>query len=403
MRFDVVVVGAGIGGAALALMLGRRGWHVAIVERDNSAPVMVRPEILWGATVDALDRFGIRDEIAGTAGLRVDAIEIGGAKPWLRITHEDFAAVGVDAYSTNPSMTRAAITRAALSTGNVEIHRGVVVEDLVRDDGRVTGVRGRRGETPLAFEASLVVGDDGGGSIVRTKLGIGIALNTFPIEFVTAKIAQWPLPPHRARIWVDPRGLRDRLPAAGFIPWPSGEGVLLVPLPPGRAKRLFAQPPETFWNELHRVTPMAGAMKEQLEFPRDFTRVARPFGHAQSYSANGAVLIGDAAHPMTPAGGQGANAAIWDALALAGILDTAFRGGGVTREHLLAYERLRRPSNEASVSISRAARRAFRFAQFLPLTLLLPFVAKTAEALGWPKRRVIRSFSTTFVHPTESR
>ena len=398
MQFDVVVVGAGIGGAALALMLGRRGRRVAIVERESAAPVMVRPEILWGATVEALDRFGIRKDIAGSASVQLHGIEIGGAKPWLSISHEDFAVAGVDAYSTNPSMTRDAITRAALATGNVEIHRGVVVEDLVRDDGRVTGVRGRRGETPLAFEATLVVGDDGGGSIVRTKLGSGIALDTFPIEFVTAKIAQWPLPPHRARIWIDLSGLRDRLPAAGFVPWPAGEGVLLVPLTPEKAKRLFAEPAETFWNELDRVTPMAGAMRAQLEFPRDFTRVTRPFGHAHSYSAHGAVLIGDAAHPMTPAGGQGANAAIWDALALAGILDTAFRGGGVTREHLLAYERLRRPSNEASVSISRTARRAFRFAQFLPLTLLLPLVAKTAEALGWPKRRVIRSFSTTFVH-----
>src|SRR5688572_14907312 len=143
---------------------------------------------------------------------------------------------------------------------------------------------------------------------------------------------------------------------------------------------------------------MAAALREQLEFPRDFTRVARPFGHAESYVANGAALIGDAAHPMTPAGGQGANASIWDALALAEVADAALRAKDVSRERLLPYERLRRPFNEKSVSISRAARRAFRVAGFLPLSLVLPLAARTIGAFGWPKRKVIRTFATTFVH-----
>lgn len=359
MRFDVVIVGAGIGGAVLALDLGRRGWRVALVERERTPPKIARPEILWSPTIDELARYGVADAIRNRASVKLEAIEIGGEQPWLRITRHDFDAAGIDAFSTNPSMTRAIIADAAVATGNVEIHRGVAVEELLRENGRVTGIRSKE----RIMEARLVVGDDGGNSIVRTQLGIPIALTPFPIEFVTSMIPHWTLPPSRGRVWIDGSG------AKAFIPWPGGEGILLIPVP------------------ADRPTPEG----------HDDKRIARPFGHAQSYVADGAALIGDAIHPMTPAGGQGANASIWDALALANVADAALRADDLSRTRLLEYERQRRPHNERSVAISRLARRAFRTGRYLPLPLLAPAALRTINALGWPKQRIIRAFATTFV------
>jgi 2-polyprenyl-6-methoxyphenol hydroxylase-like FAD-dependent oxidoreductase len=403
MGLDVVIVGAGIGGAVLALDLGRRGRRVALVEREGTPPCIARPEILWGATLRALESYGVAEAIRHTASVQIEEIEIGGAKPWLRITRDDLNAAGVVASSTNPSMTRTIIADAALATGNVEIHRGVAVEGFLEEDGRVTGVQGQRGDTTFAMEARLVVGDDGGSSIVRTQLGIPITLDSFPIDFITATLARWPLPAHHVRGWINPKGFRDGLPAAVFIPWPGNEGVLLMPLPADRAKHLFEQSPEAFWNALERVTPMAGSLRDKLEFPRDFRRVARPFGHAGSYVANGAALIGDAAHPMTPAGGQGANASIWDALALADVADAALRREDVSRERLLPYEQMRRPVNDESVAFSRVARRIFRIGRFIPSATVLPLIARTMNTLGWPQRKILGSFATTFVHPRDEK
>ena len=109
-------------------------------------------------------------------------------------------------------------------------------------------------------------------------------------------------------------------------------------------------------------------------------------------------MIGDAAHPMSPAGGQGANASIWDALALAEVADGALRAGDVSAARLRAYEHLRRPINEQSIAISRRARRFFRVGRHLPLTTALPVVARAIDAWGWPKRRILHSFGRTFVH-----
>jgi 2-polyprenyl-6-methoxyphenol hydroxylase-like FAD-dependent oxidoreductase len=104
---------------------------------------------------------------------------------------------------------------------------------------------------------------------------------------------------------------------------------------------------------------------------------------------------------MTPAGGQGANASIWDALALADVADAALRAGDVSQERLLPYERLRRPINDGSIFFSRVALRIFRVGRFLPLPLVIPLVARTIDTLGWPKRKIIGSFAAAFVHPRE--
>lgn len=400
-RFDVVIVGAGIGGAVLALDLGRRGWRIALIERERTPPRFARPEILWGTTVNALESLGVAQAIR-TANVPLREIEIGDEKPWLRLTPDDLAAAGVEAFSTNPALTRQIISEAATATGTVETFRGVTVTDVLRGDGRVVGVRGKSGDDTASFLAKLVVGDDGGQSIVRTNLGIPMPLDTFPIEFITAILPRWPLPRPQGRVWIQFKGAETGPAAAAFIPWPENEGILLLPVAAGSATRLLEQSPEDFWHALGLVTPLSAAVREQLEFPRDFRNTARPFGHAASYVADGVALIGDAVHSMTPAGGQGANASIWDALALADVADAALRADDVSKPRLSAYERLRRPMNDQSISISRQARRAFRVGRLLPLSILLPFAARTLNSLDWPKRTILRRFSTAFTHPLKS-
>src|SRR4051812_15076084 len=104
---DVIVVGAGIGGAVLALALGTRGWKVKLLEREKQPPRMARPEILWGATPAALDRFGVGDSIRNTASIRLDGVEfLSGCRRLLAVSREVLREAKVEAYSTDPSATR---------------------------------------------------------------------------------------------------------------------------------------------------------------------------------------------------------------------------------------------------------------------------------------------------------
>ena len=395
MRTDVVIVGAGIGGAVLALSLARRGWHVALVERESAPPRLVRPEILWSPTLTAVEPLGIADAIR-EASVSLDGILVATtSRELVDLGSGVFGDAGVSAFSTNPSKTRSLIVDAALATGMAEIHRGVAVDHLVMDGSRVVRVRGRRAGTPFELEAALVVGDDGVRSVVRTEIGVEIALATIPVDFLIAPI-RWPddLPPRRARVWLRSRSFRNGAPAAAFFPWPDGEGVLLMPMPRERVEGFLEELPESFWRSIDVLTPLGPMLRKHPDIPGLLAHVSRPFGHARRYVADGAAIIGDAAHPMTPAGGQGANASIWDALALAGVADAALRAGDTTRVRLLRYEDVRRPINEKSVAISRWAARVLRVGRLLPAAALIPLLAPLL-----PRRRLIRSFATTFMTP----
>src|SRR5262245_38622450 len=132
MDGDVVIVGAGIGGAVLALELGRRGWRVVLVERESAPPRLARPEILWGATPRALEAAGVGEAVRNRASVALSGLAFGGENPWLSLEAADFAAAG-GGFSTNPGATRELIAQAAVATGRVELLRGVAVEALRRD------------------------------------------------------------------------------------------------------------------------------------------------------------------------------------------------------------------------------------------------------------------------------
>jgi 2-polyprenyl-6-methoxyphenol hydroxylase-like FAD-dependent oxidoreductase len=395
MKANVVIVGAGIGGAVLALELGSRGHRVVMLEREASLRRIVRPEVLWGSTLNALDRMGIGKRIRAEASVALREIDLGG---YMTMRPSDFAAAGAEAYSTDPLMTRQLIASAAEATGNVDVQRGVEVKSHLSEGTVTRGVTGIRGHETLEFAADLVVGDDGVHSFVRTSLGIKADLRVFPIDFITAAV-RWPaaIPSGCAKVFFNRHAFRSGIPAIALIPWPELLGVLLIPLPPSRAEALLNGNANRFWDEVAKAVPFVEEFRQQVEFPRDFVRVTRPFGHAATYVSDGAALIGDAAHPMTPAGGQGANASIWDALALAEVADAALRSGDVRRERLMAYELRRRPINARSVAISNTALTSFRFGSGMPLSIVVPLVLRTFEFLRWPKRSILKRFSTTFV------
>jgi 6-methylpretetramide 4-monooxygenase len=410
---DVIIVGAGIGGAVLALAMGTRGWKVTVLEREAEAPRIVRPEVLWGATPTALDSFGVGDVIRTQTSIRLQGVEVcRGSNRLLTLTHHNLRTARVEAYSTDPGQTRAVIAAAASATGNVTFLRGVEVQQVVREGNRVVGVQAHREGRQLVEQARLVVGDDGAKSVVRGALSpasdlaaqaghnrADIALNIFPVDFITAAIA-WPneLPTDQARVWINPQAFRQGIPAMGCLPWPGGRGVLLMPLPHARAVALLEGTAEAFWSELARLTPLAATLSAQLSFPDDFRRVQRPYGHAPQYVANGAAIIGDAAHPVSPAGGQGANASIWDALTLADVAHEALTADDISRERLARYEALRRPRNRDSVRITQRVVQVFQYAPYVPgLEWLIPALLRCLDLLSPLKSHLVSSFATTFV------
>jgi len=387
MDYDFLIVGAGIGGAVLANLLARAGRRVLILERELAPPSRPRPEGLWPATASFLQSLlPAEGDEAALAPLQGLTFHHRGRKI-ATISSDFFARVGIQLWSSNGDRTRALLLQQA----GCEVRRGVEVVGLLKDGNRVRGVRARSTDGGAEFDvaARWTIGDDGGHSIVRRECGIAMDVRFAPVDALSFGL-DWPLslPAGTAHIWINPRRTRSGLPLLGAIWRPSGVAAGLIPVRPclfeheGMLQRVLAE----FAASDRQVAEIIGARR----FPADLARIRIAWGHAAWYGVEGAVLIGDAAHTVTPAGGQGANAAIADARALAEIALSD------ESQLLAAYERRRRPANERSIAPSRIFCRVLS----LPDIVLFPWVPVLLRLPSWfPSLalRGLRYVSTAFL------
>ena len=108
--------------------------------------------------------------------------------------------------------------------------------------------------------------------------------------------------------------------------------------------------------------------------------------------------MGDAAHPVTPAGGQGANMSIADAVVLADVIDDALAHHDVSAARLQAYETIRRPANARSLQISQRAASVIRLLRAAPaLSRLLEWTLIRVDHSPTTKDRLVNTVSRTFL------
>jgi 2-polyprenyl-6-methoxyphenol hydroxylase-like FAD-dependent oxidoreductase len=387
MTIDFLIVGGGIGGAVLANLLGRRGKRVLVLEKSLTPAPQNRPEILWPATVEVL-RTLIPHNLEERWLLPIrGGVFLSGSRPLLQFGPEVFDAAGVQPYST--ANTRELLLQQAPG----EHQRGVEVTEVLRDKGRVVGVRARDTASGAQREllAEWTVGDDGTHSVIRSGCGLPMNLVRFPLELLGFGF-DWPasLPANKVRLWLNKDRVRTGVLGMAAGPLPEGRGAALIPVWPElfrherrlqRALRAFAA-----------QEPTLGELLGPRTYPAGFTHFRIAWGRTPRFGTAGALLLGDAAHPVTPAGGQGANLSVADALVIA--------EAALERPHdlLAEYERRRRPATWRSLSFSRGAARLFS----LPRPLLDLGLLVVPWAAWWlnnrPERfgRVLRTAAAAF-------
>jgi 2-polyprenyl-6-methoxyphenol hydroxylase-like FAD-dependent oxidoreductase len=345
---DIVIAGGGIGGAVLASLLVQGGKRVTIVERATGPPSFLRPELLWPPAVRILEhirplKFWERECLRRADGLYFYR----GGKRQAFATAELFERAGVQPYFEHPNNLRETL----LAICGATVRRGVEVTGLLREKGRVRGVTTQdvaSGRTEQ-ITAELTVGDDGGGSAVRRAIGVPCELRPFPVEFYAAS-QPWPgdWPPGEVRVFLPEKSLPGGMLGFGMMPLPGGVAACLGLVSSGGEESRLAEAFAMLMEENEDIPPALRA----CGFPDGFKRIGRAFGLAPSYGVPGCVLIGDAIHPVSPAGGQGANMAVGDAACLAGLILEECRdpAGSLWEARRAAHERGVRPSRLAAAA-----------------------------------------------------
>lgn len=321
MKYDVVVVGAGMVGAAAASLLARSGFSVAVIDHHEPAPF--DPSSPVGLRVSAISP-GSADILAEAGAWR--QIERQRHCPYRRMIVEDrdesavmeFESVefGLDHLGTivENDLVQWTLWQSLLAMGGVELHCPDRVTDLRYQDGEPVITLASGSE----IHCRLLVAADGANSGIRERLGIRQDHWEYGQQGLVSVVETQA--PNPGVAW---QRFLEGGPLA-FLPLQDGSSSIVWSLPEADAQRMLSLGEEAFLAELGSAS--AGGDNHWPDMPKACgPRAAFPLTMRLSdrYIARAAVLIGDAAHVVHPLAGQGVNLGLLDAAALVEVLVSA--------------------------------------------------------------------------------
>jgi len=314
-----IVVGAGPAGALLAYLFARRGVPVTLLERQTDFSREFRGEVLMPSGIAAFREAGLRQQFDALPNLSIETAELFRGERRL-------VTIALDGFDPRPrvvpqpAMLEMIVAEATKTKfPGFKLERGVTVRDLIYEKDRVIGVHADTLEGPRDYRGDFVIACDGRASAIRKRAALPEDRIMQGFDVVWGHIAGHFL---------------DGRTARGYIG--SGHLLIIYPSPEGHMQIGWVIDKGTFgdirklgadgWiGELGpHVSP---DLREFLVANK--TGLAHPFlldvvcDRLREWTAPGLLLIGDAAHPMSPVGGQGINVALRDAVVTANHLGRA--------------------------------------------------------------------------------
>jgi 2-octaprenylphenol hydroxylase len=361
MNADLIIVGAGMVGSALALALQEQGLEILLIDGgslsvkpfDNQAPFEPRVSALSVASQRVLTRLGVWNGIAARRACAYSEMQVWDGSGTGQI---HFSAASVHAEVLGHIVENRVVQDALLERlhdSAVGLLANARLERLRRsgDGWLLSLVDGRE------LRAPLIVAADGANSAVRRLAGCATREWDYLHHAIVTSVRC--AKPHQATAW---QRFTDDGPLA-FLPLagPAGEHwcSIVWSVTPSEAERLMALDEAAFCRALgfafeHRLGEVLHVDK----------RLCIPLRqrHAKRYVEEGLVLVGDAAHSIHPLAGQGVNLGFLDVAVLADVLLHALqRGERLGDEKVLSrYERRRMPHNLAMMAAMEGFERLFQ-------------------------------------------
>lgn len=332
------IVGAGPAGTLLALLLARKGVDVTLLEEHADFARDFRGDTVHPSTMEVLEQIGLAERVlqlkhteARAMEFEMSTGEIAASITFKHLkTHYPYIALIPQVHFLE------CITEAAKEYPHFRLVMGARVENLIEEDGYIHGVQYRGQDGWHELRAVLTVGADGRFSRTRQLAGFEPVKSSPPMDVLWFRL------PH---LEGDPKASGGTLELS--------QGHLLVRLdrgeewqigyiiPKGGYQAIKAAGLEQLRAKIGEIQPIFKERMNTIAAWKQISVLSVESSILKRWYRPGLLLIGDAAHVMSPVGGVGINYAIQDAVATANILADDLKQGKAPTSALARVQRRR--------------------------------------------------------------
>ena len=317
IKKDVVVVGAGGGGAILGLALNRKGIDTLVIEQAHGPPTGVRGEILQPNGQKVLDRLGLMGCLPKEAMLAVRYFHfrLVGGKRLCTVDYDMLPQPYNRALVMWPNVVHQTILSVLEKENPTGLYFGATYQSLLKQGTRVCGIQIEHKGQPLKIHAKLVVGADGPFSKVREDLGFSTKIHRYKDSYLVA-ILDCPDKLQESQYFVGHKTILGIFPAAGH------KAYVFYMIPSDAFPQIKADGVQVLRDRWKQIYPELEGTFNTLRNWDQTALMGTGRVRTKRWVTDGAVLIGDAAHGMNPHASQGRMQAMVDAVTLADVVET---------------------------------------------------------------------------------
>ena len=330
---DVLIVGAGPTGLTLAAALAARGVRTTVIDRLAEGANTSRAAVVHARTLEVLEPLGVSQRLV-ERGLQAQRFTIRDRdRVLLPITFDKLPSRYPYTLMVSQAVTESVLLHRLRELGG-QVLRPRQLVGLTQDPSCATATL----DDGRSLRARYVVGADGMHSTVRERAGIAFSGGSYGESFLLADVR-----------------LSGGVPSAEVVLYFSPAGMAVVAPLPGGVHRIVATvdaaPEHPSAADVQALLDARGPQRERALVHEVIWGSRFRVHHrvADAYRSGRVLLAGDAAHVHSPAGGQGMNAGILDAMRLADALVKALAGDSAALDR---YGAERRPVAEQIVALA---------------------------------------------------
>jgi len=332
------IVGGGPAGAMLSLLLARRGISVTLLEMHKDFDREFRGDTIHPSTLEILDQIGLADKLHEIPHTKISG-------PTIKFADGAFRPFDLGRLKTRfpyillvPQVRFLEfITHEAAKYPSFKLVMHANVNRLVAESGIVRGVQYLAPDGAHEIRSPLTVGADGRFSLLRRLAGFEPIKTSPPMDVLWFRLPKMPSEPE--------------IVGGAFGGIGGGRIFILLErneywqaalvFPKGQYQQLHSAGVEAIRESIAEIEPRFAPHAESLTEWHQLTLLSVESSRCPLWHKPGLLLIGDAAHVMSPVGGVGINYAIQDAVVAANVLSAGLKSGRVSDADLAEVQRHR--------------------------------------------------------------